>query len=104
MSNSTGMGYPGGISGMEIPLGARILAVVNDFDALQLGLMTAYRSTGVEALHFLVENRGKRYDPSVVDAFSVVLAEVEPSEFVALPLRPASLHPGLPSRTRPVAS
>ena len=89
-----GHGYPGGISGMEIPLGARILAVVNDFDALQLGLMTAHRFNRVEALHFLVENRGKRYDPSVVDAFSAVLAEVEPSEFVAMPLRPASLQPG----------
>lgn len=89
-----GHGYPGHISGMEIPLGARILAVVNDFDALQLGLMTAHRFNRIEALHFLVENRGKRYDPSVVDAFSAVLAEVEPSEFVMMPLRPASLQPG----------
>lgn len=89
-----GHGYPGGISGMEIPLGARILTVVNDFDALQLGLMTAHRFNRIEALHYLVENRGKRYDPSVVDAFSAVLAEVEPREFVAMPLRPVSLHPG----------
>lgn len=89
-----GQGYPDGISGMEIPLGARILSVVNDFDALQLGLTTAQRFNRIEALHFLVENRGKRYDPSVVDAFSAVLAEAEPSEFVEMPLRPASLHPG----------
>ncbi|HZW26685.1 MAG TPA: HD domain-containing phosphohydrolase [Gallionella sp.] len=89
-----GHGYPDGISGMEIPLGARILSVVNDFDALQLGLTTAHRFNRIEALHYLVENRGKRYDPSVVDSFSAVLAEAEPSEFVEMPLRPVSLHPG----------
>jgi len=90
-----GHGYPGGISGMEIPLGARILAAVNDFDALQLGLLTARRFNRTDALHYLVENRGKRYDPSVVDALSAVLAETESSEFVELPLRPASLQPGM---------
>lgn len=89
-----GHGYPVGISGMEIQLGARILSVVNDFDALQLGLMTTHRFNRIEALHYLVENRGKRYDPSVVDAFSAVLTEAEPREFVELPLRPASLRPG----------
>ena len=90
-----GHGYPGGISGMEIPLGARILAAVNDFDALQLGMLTSRRFNRVEALHYLVENRGKRYDPSVVDALSAALEEAEPSEFVEMPLRPVSLQPGM---------
>ena len=90
-----GHGYPGGISGMEIPLGARILAAANDFDALQLGLLTARRFNRTDALHYLVENRGKRYDPSVVDALSTVLAEAESHEFVEMPLRPCSLQPGM---------
>ena len=89
-----GGGYPGGKSGIEIPLGARILAAVNDYDALQLGLMTEKRLTRAEALRYLVDNRGKRYDPSVVDAFSAVLAKANPEEFVEMPLRPASLQPG----------
>ena len=89
-----GKGYPGGISGLAIPLGARILAVVNEFDSIQMGLLTARKFNRVEALHFLVENRGKRYDPTVVDAFCAVLAEAESSDFVEMPLRPASLHPG----------
>lgn len=89
-----GQGYPDRLSGMNIPQGARILAVVNDFDALQLGLMSAHRMNRNEALHYLVENRGKRYDSTVVDAFSAVLVESEPSEFVEIPLRPASLRPG----------
>lgn len=90
-----GHGYPGGISGMEIPLGARILAAANDFDALQLGSLTARRLNRTEALHYLVENRGKRYDPSVVDALSAILAEAEPGEVVTIPLRPVSLQPGM---------
>ncbi|OGT01081.1 MAG: two-component system response regulator [Gallionellales bacterium RIFCSPLOWO2_12_FULL_59_22] len=90
-----GHGYPGGISGMEIPLGARILAAANDFDALQIGMMTARRFNRIDALHYLVENRGKRYDPSVVDALGAVLAEAESKEFVEMPLRPVSLQPGM---------
>ncbi|OGS92369.1 MAG: two-component system response regulator [Gallionellales bacterium GWA2_59_43] len=89
-----GGGYPSGKSGIEIPLGSRILAVVNDYDALQLGLMSERRLPRAEALRYLVENRGKRYDPSVVDAFSAVLAKANPEEFVEMPLRPVSLHPG----------
>lgn len=90
-----GSGYPNGLSGMEIPLGARILAVVNDYDALQLGLMVARKLKPVEALRFIVDNRGKHYDPSVVDAFSAALAEASPKDFNEIPMRPASLQPGL---------
>ncbi|CAG0967469.1 partial Cyclic di-GMP phosphodiesterase response regulator RpfG, partial [Rhodocyclaceae bacterium] len=90
-----GKGYPDGLSGMAIPLGARILAAVNDYDALQLGTLVAKTLAPAEALRFLVDNRGKRYDPSVVDAFGSVLAEANPDEFIEVPLRPASLHPGM---------
>lgn len=90
-----GSGYPAGLSGMEIPLGARILAVVNDYDALQLGLMVARKLKPVEALRYIVDNRGKHYDPSVVDAFSAALAESSPQQFNEIPMRPATLQPGL---------
>lgn len=90
-----GKGYPDGLSGMEIPLGARILAAINDYDALQLGTLVAKTLAPADALRFLVENRGKRYDPSVVDAFGTVLAEANPDEFIEVPLRPGSLQPGM---------
>lgn len=89
-----GSGYPAGKSGMQIPLGARILSVVNDFDALQIGLLAEHQFSKGEALHYLVENRGRRYDPTVVDAFSAVLVEANPDDFVEIPLRPSSLKPG----------
>lgn len=68
-----GLGYPDGLSGMAIPKGARILAVANDFDALQIGTVMSKRLTEVEAREFLLEGRGKRYDPKVVDVFLEML-------------------------------
>ncbi len=65
-----GRGFPDGLAGDKIPLGGRILAVANDYDALQTGTLIARRVTPKEALDFIVKNRGKRYDPKVVDALT----------------------------------
>ena len=64
-----GKGYPDGLKREEIPLGARILSVVNDFDALQNGSLWSQRMSAQEAREYMVQQRGKRYDPGVVDAF-----------------------------------
>jgi response regulator RpfG family c-di-GMP phosphodiesterase len=90
-----GCGYPDGKSGMAIPLGARVLAVANDYDALQRGTLVARSLSASDALRFLVDNRGKRYDPSIVDQFSQLLAESRPEDFPERPLRPDSLVPGM---------
>lgn len=71
-----GMGYPDGLSGLAIPLGARILAVANDYDALQIGSLVNNRHSPTAALRFIVEARGKRYDPIVVDTFAAMLGGV----------------------------
>jgi response regulator RpfG family c-di-GMP phosphodiesterase len=68
-----GMGFPDGIAGFAIPMGARILAVVNDYDALQSGALLAKSLKPAEAQEFLLESRGKRYDPQVVDAYIAML-------------------------------
>ncbi|HUW39008.1 MAG TPA: HD domain-containing phosphohydrolase [Rhodocyclaceae bacterium] len=65
-----GRGYPDGLGGADVPLGARILAVANDYDGLQIGSLSAKRLSSAEALAFLQMERGKRYDPQVVDAFA----------------------------------
>lgn len=64
-----GKGYPDGLTATAIPLGARILAVVNDYDALQSGSLATVRYSASQACEFLIENKGKRYDPKVVDLF-----------------------------------
>lgn len=64
-----GMGYPDGLSGLAIPMGARILALANDYDAVQIGTQLSKRLTQCEAVAYIAEGRGKRYDPQVVDVF-----------------------------------
>lgn len=64
-----GSGYPLGLKGEEIPLGARIFAVVDAFDA-----MTSYRpyrtpETYQKARAEIRAGRGTQFDPAVVDAF-----------------------------------
>lgn len=74
-----GNGFPDGLSGDEIPLGARILAVASDFDAVQLGILTADHLSPGEALRFIVSGAGTRYDPRVVTALSGVV-QLAPDE------------------------
>lgn len=83
-----GKGFPDGLSAFTIPQGARILAVANDYDGLQIGIL-AQRCYGPEdAKRLIAEGRGKRYDPQVIDAFLEVLGGVEalPHGEVSLPL------------------
>ena len=67
--NWDGTGYPAGISGIDIPIGARILSVVDCFDALTSDRPYRPRLEIAEATKILVDRRGSMYDPLVVDAF-----------------------------------
>lgn len=90
-----GSGYPDRLSGIAIPLGSRILAVTNDYDALQVGTLVQRPLKQEEAVTFLIDNRGKRYDPQVVDALVQLLAETGKKTVTELPVRPAHLQPGM---------
>lgn len=72
-----GKGYPDGLVGDAIPLGARILSVANDFDALQIGTLVNQRLSKAEARQFILEDGGVRYDPRVVSAFLAVIGTVD---------------------------
>jgi putative nucleotidyltransferase with HDIG domain len=67
-----GSGYPAGLSGQAIPLGARIFAAVDVFDALTT--VRPYRGplSYREARDFIAKESGKHFDPVVVDAFLAV--------------------------------
>lgn len=64
-----GNGYPDLLKGREIPLGARILSVVSDFEALRLGKLASQKYSAIEAKEYLIRYQGKKYDPDVVDEF-----------------------------------
>lgn len=64
-----GKGYPEGISGEAIPIGARILSVVDCYDALTSDRPYRRALTPEQAAAVLTERRGTQYDPRVVDTF-----------------------------------
>jgi len=90
-----GSGYPDRLAGLAIPMGARILAVANDYDSLTSGTLTQQPMKPKEALAYLIENRGKRYDPAVMDAYVVILSGQLKNIIDEIPLRPALLKPGM---------
>jgi response regulator RpfG family c-di-GMP phosphodiesterase len=92
-----GSGYPDGLTGVAIPKGCRILSVVNDYDALQIGTLVQRPLRPEEALVFLADNRAKRYDPTVVDAFIKLISETNKGGNgpIELPMRTMHLKPGM---------
>ncbi len=64
-----GSGYPDGLRGAEIPLGARIVAVVDSYDALTAPRPYREVVTPQDALSVLREEAGHTLDPEVVAAF-----------------------------------
>lgn len=64
-----GQGYPAGLAGEEIPLGARIVAIVDAFDVMMSG--RSYRDALPldEAFRRLREASGTQFDPRIVDLF-----------------------------------
>ncbi len=67
--NWDGSGYLRGLKGAAIPLGARILSVVDCFDALTSDRPYRTRLPAEVALLIVRERRGTMYDPLVVDTF-----------------------------------
>jgi diguanylate cyclase (GGDEF)-like protein/putative nucleotidyltransferase with HDIG domain len=76
--NWDGTGYPAGLRGTDIPIGARILAVVDCFDALTSDRPYRPRLADEEALSILMQRRGIMYDPLVVDTFVQVHHQLAP--------------------------
>jgi putative nucleotidyltransferase with HDIG domain len=77
--NWDGTGYPAGISGADIPLGARILSVVDCFDALTSDRPYRPRLSVDNAFEIIRERRAKMYDPLVVDTFVRAYTEIAPA-------------------------
>ncbi len=78
-----GKGYPGGICGGDIPIGARIVAIVDAFDAMVSHRCYRAALPLDEALRRLSESAGTQFDEAIVSEFAQV-AESEIQEFQSL--------------------
>lgn len=70
-----GKGYPAGLAGELIPLGGRILAVADSYDAMTTDRPYRKARTRTQAISILQEASGTQFDPRVVHAMLAVLAE-----------------------------
>jgi putative nucleotidyltransferase with HDIG domain len=87
--NWDGTGYPDQICGEAIPLGARILAVVDCYDALTSDRPYRRALSARDAFALIEERSGTMYDPAVVAAFRDICRVTE----AAVPLPPSSPAP-----------
>ncbi|MDQ6693723.1 MAG: HD-GYP domain-containing protein [Chloroflexota bacterium] len=68
-----GRGYPAGLKGAEIPMGARIIAVADSFDAMTSARPYRCGMQVDKAMQILRQGRGEQWDPKVVNAFLCTL-------------------------------
>ena len=80
-----GTGFPDGLSGEAVPLGARILAVASSYDDLLRGHLTGGQLTHEEAKTLMQRGRGGQFDPEVLDVFLQTL-QIERDKALPAPL------------------
>lgn len=92
-----GGGYPDRLSGLSIPLGARILAVVENYDTALIGTNFIKPLKPTEASVLIQDGMGKHYDPAVVEVFLNELGKASTAmdNTVKLALRSGQLKPGM---------
>ena len=95
--NWDGTGYPDGVKGSAIPIGARILSVVDCYDALTSDRPYRPAMADEQAVSILIQRRGSMYDPLVVDTFvreypALKLQVERDTPITALPGRPTPVN------------
>lgn len=70
--NWDGSGYPCGLKGEEIPLSARIVAIIDVYDSLNRDRSYRKAYTNERSLEIMKEETGKRFDPDMMEIFNKV--------------------------------
>ncbi len=86
-----GTGYPDGLAGDHIPLGARIIAIADAYDSMTSDRPYRKPLSNGEAKNELLTNSGKQFDPQLVSIFLDLLKEMEEIFMVKEPVRLPSL-------------
>ncbi len=70
-----GTGYPEGLSGDDIPISGRLMAVADVYDALICRRIYKEGMSHEKAVGIILESKGSHFDPDVVDAFMEIAGE-----------------------------
>jgi HD-GYP domain-containing protein (c-di-GMP phosphodiesterase class II) len=82
--NFDGTGYPARLQGAEIPIGSRIVSVIDAFDAMVSSRPYRDGMPVDEALRRLVEASGTQFDPAVIESFVSIAKTEMPSVLAAV--------------------
>jgi two-component system cell cycle response regulator len=88
-----GGGYPDGLAGDDIPLGARIIAACDAYDAMTSKRCYQRARSQADALAELRRNAGTQFDPAVIDAIERQFLAGTDSRTPALPAAPERRYP-----------
>ncbi len=86
-----GSGYPGGLKGGEIPIGSRIVSVIDAYDAMISNRCYRKGLTHEEAVRRLAAAEGTQFDPIVVQAFVEIAKEEVAEVFAATGSSPSAV-------------
>jgi HD-GYP domain-containing protein (c-di-GMP phosphodiesterase class II) len=86
-----GSGYPGALKGCEIPIGSRIVSVIDAYDAMISNRCYRKGLTHEEAVRRLVAGGGAQFDPVVVQAFIEIAAQEVGEVFAATGSSPTAI-------------
>ena len=76
-----GSGYPEGLRGEEIPIGARIVGLIDVWDALESPRSYRDAWSPEDIRQYFQEQSGVQFDPRVTEVFLELLAEISPEEY-----------------------
>jgi putative nucleotidyltransferase with HDIG domain len=75
-----GEGYPDGIRGDEIPLGAQLIALADAYDAMTTDRPYREALSPEEAIEEILQSRGTQFSPKLADAFAKMVREMPPMD------------------------
>jgi putative nucleotidyltransferase with HDIG domain len=79
-----GVGYPAGLKGLDIPFGARVIAVADSFDAMTSDRPYRTGMLASQAVQILRDGSGQQWEPAIVDAFLRSLNKDQPQLMMAV--------------------
>jgi HD-GYP domain-containing protein (c-di-GMP phosphodiesterase class II) len=86
-----GAGYPGGLRGAEIPIGSRIVSVIDAYDAMISNRCYRKGLSHEEAVKRLMDGGGTQFDPNVVQTFIEIAKQEVADVFAATGASPSAV-------------